>query len=161
MLDVRLNGPLNRKPLKILATLKELSNGTVASWLGPSLNAVFTERNIEKAFLSTGFWDENLNYIYVEKETSQYEPMFNPLPNELRKMNKPQRRKESILRGAQAPKELCNKEASKAESTGLVVGGHNFAKIMIAGNLASTANLGQVLNKHAKLIQIYEETHTD
>ena len=106
MLDVRLNGTLNRKPLKSLATPKELSNGTVASWLGPSLNAVFTERNIEKAFLSTGFWDENLNYVYVEKETSQYEPMFNPQPNELRNMNKPQRRKESILRGAQAPKEL-------------------------------------------------------
>ena len=66
---------------------KELTYATIASWLGPALDTVFTKKNIKSAFLATGFWDETLSGPNVERVFSQYETVFPALPIELRKMN--------------------------------------------------------------------------
>ena len=66
-------------------------------------------------------------------------------------MSKQQRKKECIRIGLKRSNNLLDNQKKKVVPTKLVAGGPKFAKSVIAGNLSTSANLGQIIAQQAEI----------
>lgn len=153
-LDVGLYGPMKSKLKKSLEKRKELSYKTMASWIGPVIDSVFTKKNILKAFHTTGIWDLDLNGPNINAVNPQYCNLMTDLPERVKRSNL-EKRTSLVLRIQEEALENYHKEQlNEIRKGGKCATGPSFVSKIVAGTVVTPLSLSQVLEKQQELVEL-------